>query len=64
MIIEVNYSGLEKEFETIEEAEKFADTLEHGYDIWVNNKLHQTKIKNFKTGKVEITNWHLNSMDN
>lgn len=53
-MIEVNWLGKEKEFETVEEAENFSRELnEKGYgsDIWVNNKLFQSIIINGRTGE-------------
>ena len=57
MTTEVNYSGKEEKFSTIEEAKEFANNLTDGYDIWENGNLIKSVVKNFKTGEVKVTNY-------
>ena len=49
-MIELAYSGKIKEFDSIEDAQKFAKTLCVGFDIWVNNSLYQSKMIDFRNG--------------
>ena len=53
-MIEVNYTGQEKSFTTLEEAINFSDNLTVGSDIWVNDELYRTRINNYLSGKFEV----------
>lgn len=58
MAIEVNYNGLEKEFDSIQNAEAFCKKLmktNTGSDIWVNNELYKTYMYNPFTGEFKIS---------
>ncbi len=49
-MIEVNYSGQEDTFSTVEEAITFSDNLSVGSDIWVNGELYRTRISDCFAG--------------
>lgn len=53
MNIEVNFSGKEKSFTSIEAAMAFGSNLDDGFDVWVNDGLFVSCIKNCFTGKFE-----------
>lgn len=53
MKIEVNFSGKEKSFTSIEDAVLFGSELDDGFDVWVDSGLFISCIKNYFTGKFE-----------
>jgi hypothetical protein len=53
MKIEVNFSGKEKSFTSVEDAMVFGSNLDDGFDVWVDGGLFVSCIKNCFTGQFE-----------
>jgi len=58
---EVNYTGTEKVFNTLEDAIEFQSQLQTsntGSDIWVNGNLYKSVYKNYFTGEWIVEFWN------
>lgn len=71
MIIEVNFKGEEREFDSghglidLADAIRLAEDLAEsrtGSDIWVNKTLYQTRIYNSFTGEIELTEYPIEGL--